>query len=240
MIHLTGAAAVLPETTSSSLPSDVSTMLVAQALVLNRPFFHIKVSSSPSAVAWPMRVLSASSSASPQRLTDRFTVCQLHPSSSAMSLMGRPLPIWRVAQRPARVVSRSLGGAIRASCSTTVPAGHSPFLQRRLRLCHTSRTDRPDEGKSTSSTSLSPSDHNTPPQLPHGGLCVVQRTPTRSSPPGCSSAERTSTSPSPTNTSMIRVASDSTGILQFSVVLHYRFWGIPPRFTHEPSNTKPT
>ena len=108
-----GAAAFLPLTISRNLPADTSTMLVAQASVLNLPRFHIRVSFKPRALVLPMRAVSASSRASPQRRTDRLTGCQLHPSSSAMSFMGRPRPACRVAHRPARVVSRSRGGAIR-------------------------------------------------------------------------------------------------------------------------------
>ena len=69
-------------------------------------------------------------------------------------------------------------------------------------------------GRSTSTTARSPSDHNGPPQPPHGGLAARQRTCTRNGPPPSSPTLSTSTSPSPTNSSHMRVGSDSTGILQ--------------------------
>ena len=100
-----------------------------------------------------MRSVSAASSASPQRRTDAFTGCQLHPSSSETSPRGRPRPPWRVVQRPARVVSFSRGGAISGSCSVTVPAPQPRSGQRHRRLCQTSRAGRPNAGRSTNSTS---------------------------------------------------------------------------------------
>ena len=90
-----------------------------------------------------MRSASAASSASPQRRTDSFTRCQLQPSSPATSPTGRARPAWRVAQRAARVVSFSRGGAISRSCSVTVPAEHSELGQRHRRLLH--QLDRPPE-----------------------------------------------------------------------------------------------
>ena len=111
----------------------------------------MRVSSSPSAKTSEILAVSASMSAWPQRRTDALTGCQLHPSSEATSLTGRPQPAWRVAQRPARDVNRSRGGAISRACSVTVPAQHPERGQRHRRLCHTSRTDRPNAGRSTNS-----------------------------------------------------------------------------------------
>ncbi len=70
--HRVGACAVLCGTTSRNWPRPTSTMLVAQALVLNRPRRHIRCSSSPSASVWAMRSMSASNSTSPKRRTDAF------------------------------------------------------------------------------------------------------------------------------------------------------------------------
>ena len=212
--HRVGACAVLAGTMSSSWPRPTSTMPVAQALVRNRPRRHIRCSSRPSASVWAMRSVSASSSASPQRRTDAFTGCQLHPSSSEMSPTGRPRPPWRVAQRPARAVSFSRGGAISRSRSVTVPAPQPRSPQRHRRLCQTSRTGRPNAGRSTSATGRSPLDHNAPPQRSHAGLGALRRMCTRSGPPASSSTPSTSTSPSPTSSSQTRVGSTSTGILQ--------------------------
>ena len=72
----------------------------------------------------------------------------------------------------------------------------------------------PNAGRSTSTTARSPSDHNGPPQPPHGGLAARQRTCTRNGPPPSSPTLSTSTSPSPTTSSHMRVGSYSTGILQ--------------------------
>ena len=202
-------------------------MLVAQALRRNCPRFHIRCSSRPSACVSPMRATSASSSASPQRRTEPFTGCQLHPSSVATSPTVRPRPAWRTAQRPARVVRRSRGGAIAGSCSVTVPAAHSEPPQRQRRLCHTSTTARPNAGRSTNSTSRSPSDHNGPPHRSQSGLDARRRTCTRNGSPASSSMPSTSTSPSPTNNSQTRIGSTSTGILQFLGCCQHRFWGIP-------------
>ena len=219
---------------SSSWPRPTSTMPVAQALVRNRPRRHIRCSSRPSASVWAMRSVSAASSASPQRRTDAFTGCQLHPNSSEMSPRGRSSPPWRVAQRPARVVSFSRGGAISGSCSVTVPAPQPRSGQRHRRLCHTSRTARPNAGRSTSATGRSPSDHSGPPQPPQPGLGARRRTCTRSGSPAPSSTPSTSTSPSPTNSSQTRVGSTSTGILQSFGCLSAPILGDPSRSAADP------
>ena len=105
------------------------------------------------------------------------------------------------------------------------------------------QTHRPTERRQIHQLDLlSPSDHNRPPQLPHSGLGVVRRTLIRNSPPGCSSTERTSTSPNPTKSSQTRVESDTTGILQtFPVFYHYRFRRIPPHSHagHQTPNSNP-
>ena len=78
--------------------------------------------------------MSASMSASPQRRTDALTGCQLHPSSEATSLTGRLQPAWRVAQRPARVVSRSRGGRDhRVLLSDGTPTASTPPRSARSR-----------------------------------------------------------------------------------------------------------
>ena len=116
-------------------------MPVAQALARNRPCRHIRCSSSPSADTSEILSAPAASSAQPQRRTGAFTGCRLQPSSRAMSSWERPRPDWRVAQRPARAVSPSRSGAIRGSCSVTVPAARSGSPQRHRRLLH--RPPRP-------------------------------------------------------------------------------------------------
>ena len=226
--HRAGALAVLPRTMSSSWPRPTSTMLVAQALARNRPRRHVRVSSSPSAKTSEIRSVSASSSASPQRRTDVFTGCQLHPSSEATSWTGRPQPAWRVAQRPARAVSRSRTGAIAGSCSVTVPAGHPRRLQRHRRLCHACLTvGRPNAGRSTNSTARSPSDHNAPPHPPQPGLGARRRMWTRSGSPASSSTPSTSTSPSPTNSSHTRRVRFHRDPPDSRLPWRCRFWGIP-------------
>ena len=139
----------------------------------------------------------------------------------------------RLARRPApaRDVNRSRGGAISRACSVTVPAQHPERGQRHRRLCHTSRTDRPNAERSTNSTARSPSDHNAPPQSAHGGLGARRRTCTRSGSPSLSATPSTSTSPTPTNNSHMRagvalhrdppdsrlpISTDSGGSLAFS------------------------
>ncbi len=204
---MVGAFAVLCGTMSNNWPRPTSTTPVAQALVRNFPRRHIKCSSRPNDSVSPIRSTSASSSATPQRCTDPFTGSQLHPSSDATSLSGRPRPAWRVTQRPARVVRRSRGGAIAQSCSVTVPAAHSLPPQRHRRLCHTSNTARPNTGRSTNSTARSPSDHNGPPQPPQTGRGARRRTCRRNGPAASSSTPTTSTSPNQQLTHACRVNS---------------------------------
>ena len=192
--HRVGALAVLPRTMSRSWPRPTSTMLVPQALVRNRPRRIIKCSSRPSADTREIRSVSASSSAAPQRLTAELTVCHTQPRSAATSLSGRPRPAWRVAHRAALAVNSALAGAISAACSVALPASQPPRGQRQRRLCHTSRTGRPNAGRSTSATGRSPSDHNSPPHPPHGGLGTRRRMRTRSGAPSLSSMPSTATS----------------------------------------------
>ena len=151
---------------SRSWPRPTSTMPLPQVLVRNRPRRIIKCSSRPSADTREIRSVSAPSSAAPQRLTAELTVCHTQPSSAATSLSGRPRPAWRVAHRAARAVNSALAGAISAACSVALPASQPPRGQRQRRLCHTSRTGRPNAGRSTSATGRSPSDHNSPPHPP--------------------------------------------------------------------------
>ena len=92
---------------------------------------------------------------------------------------------------------------------------------------HTSRTGRPNAGRSTSSTPRSPLDHTSPPQPPQHGRRCRHRTCTRNRPPAASSTPSTSTSPSPTSNSQTRVGSHSTGILPIRLSKQRRFWGIP-------------
>ena len=205
---------------SRSWPRPTSTMPLPQALVRNRPRRIIKCSSRPSADTREIRSVSASSSAAPQRLTAELTVCHTQPSSAATSLSGRPRPAWRVAHRAARAVNSALAGAISAACSVALPASQPPRGQRQRRLCHTSRTGRPNAGRSTSATGRSPSDHNSPPHPPHGGLGTRRRIRTRSGAPSLSSMPSTSTSPNPTSSSHMRVGSAySTGILHGSATV---------------------
>ena len=196
---------------SRSWPRPTSTMLVPQVLTRNRPRRIIKCSSRPSAATSEIRSVSASSRAPPQRCTARLTACHPQPSSAPRSLSGRPRPAWRVAHRAARDVSSALGGAISRSASVTVPAPQPRLGQRHRR---TSLAGLPNAGRSTSTTARSPSDHNGPPQPPHGGRAARQRTCTRNGPPPSSPTLSTSTSPSPTSNSHMRVGSYSTGILQ--------------------------
>ena len=92
--------------------------------------------------------MSASNSASPQRMTSLFTVCQSHPNSSATAdtLRHRP-PTCQVAHRPARDVNEARCGATERSCSTKdpTPQDGSAHIQRCFR--HHSRTGRPNTEK---------------------------------------------------------------------------------------------
>ena len=99
------------------------------------------------------RSQSAASSASPQARTARFTVCQSQLNSAATSATGRASrPTAIVAQRPARVVSADLLGAIWSSTSVNEPTPHPAAGQRQRHLCHMGRTGRPNAGRSTKVT----------------------------------------------------------------------------------------
>ena len=222
-----GALAVLARTMSSSWPDATSTMPVDQALVLNRPRRHMSLVESQREDI--CLAASASMSAPPQRRTDALTGCQLHPSSEARSLTGRPRPAWRVAQRPARAVSRSRGGAISRSCSVTVPAGHPRRGQRHRRLCNTSRAGRPNAGRSTNSTGRSPSDHNRAPQSPQSGLGPRRRMWTPSGSPASSSTPRAQSHQSLTHTRRVALHRDPPVIRLSS---QRRFW--PSRSAADP------
>ena len=109
--------------------------------------------SMPTAPTSPIRSVSAPSSASPQRPTSLFTVCQSQPSSAATSWIGRPRPpTWMVTHRAAREVNNARWGPILGSCSMNDLISQSVFghVQRRFR--HRSRTGRPNAGKSTNTT----------------------------------------------------------------------------------------
>ncbi len=83
-----------------------------------------------------------------------------------------------------------------------------------LCLCHASRAGRPKLGRSTSSASRLPSDHNLPPHPAHDGRAVRYRTLNLNGPPRSSSTLNTSTSPTPTNNSHMPIGSHTTPILQ--------------------------
>ena len=112
-----------------------------------------RFSSTPTAWTSPIRSVSASNRASPQRTTSLFTVCQSQPSSAATSSTERPRrPTWTVTHLAARDVNNARWGPIVGSCSTNDLIAHSGFghVQRRFR--HRSRTGRPNAGKSTNTT----------------------------------------------------------------------------------------
>ena len=116
----------------------------------------------------------------------------------------------RRARRQQRPRRRDLAGRPSDSARPTAPPRAAPPA-----LVPHQAAGLPNAGRSTSTTARSPSDHNeNPPQPPHGGLAARQRTCTRNGPPPSSPTLSTSTSPSPTNSSHMRVGSYSTGILQ--------------------------
>ena len=123
-------------------------MLVAQALALKRPRLRIRVSSKPRALVLPMRAVSASSSASPQRRTDRLTGCQLHPQLFGHVFYG-PAAACLPCRPPARSCGEPLprrssprvllgGGALRALPLVAAPSAfaphqpHGPAEQRQI------------------------------------------------------------------------------------------------------------
>ena len=114
-IHLVAPSALRPATMSNKMPLRTSTMVVPQCFRRNGPRRNIKISSRPSALTPSMRPGSAASSARPHRCTAAIAVCQLQPSSAAISLIARALPARRVAHRAAREVILALGGATAGS-----------------------------------------------------------------------------------------------------------------------------
>ncbi len=182
--HPAAERASLPGTTSSSCPPPTSTTEVAQTLPRRRPRRRNRVSSRPRASTRPTRSWSASNKAAPQRVTSLLTVCQSQPNSLATSSTARPAwPTCLVAHRAARVVSNARSGAISGFCSVNEPTsqdwlGHCQRCFRQLR-----RAGRPNEGRSTSSTTRVPFDHRGPPQPGHRGRGFRQRTSTSTPPP---------------------------------------------------------
>ena len=101
----------------------------------------------------PIRSVSAPSSASPQRTTSLFTVCQSQPNSEATSSTERPRPpTWMVTHRAALDVNNARWGPIVGSCSMNDLSAQSVFGHVHRRFRHRSRTGRPNAGKSTNTT----------------------------------------------------------------------------------------
>ena len=196
----------------------------------HRPRRQNSVSSTPTASTDPNREVSASRSASPQRVISLLTVCQSQPSYLATSRTGRPRrPTCVVAHRAAREVNSPRSGAIAGSCSMNdlTPHTGSGHAQRRFRQCR--RTGRPNAGKSTNTTLRSPLDHTDPPQAPQTGRGIRERITTTSGAPSPPSWIPTrSTSPRPTNSSHMRVGSHSTGVLLPRMSLLDSDYGGPP------------
>ena len=175
-------------------------------------------------------------------MTSLLTVCQSHPNSSAASDTARPFrPTTSAAHRAARQVNNPRSGAIRASCSVNEPApqatsrcdirGGCPCLGEEL-VCfrQPSRTGRPNTGRSTSSTSLSPLDHTRPPQPGHNGRePPTVRNSTTSAPSRGSPTSSNSTPPNPANTLHMRLYLHSTrGPPSLGDVFSVRLWRTPP------------
>ena len=109
--------------------------------------------SMPTAPTSPIRSVSAPSSASPQRTTSLFTVCQSQPNSEATSSTERPRPpTWTVTHRAALDVNNARSGPILGSCSMNDLISHPEFGHVQRRFLHRSRTGRPNAGKSTNTT----------------------------------------------------------------------------------------
>ncbi len=213
--HEAALSAVLPGTISISWRPPTSTTEVHHCFVRQRPFRQNSVSSTPTASTWPIREVSACSSASPQRPTSRLTVCQSQPNSPATSSTDRPsFPTWTVTHRAALDVNSARSGPIPGSCSTNDPTPHPGcgHIQRRFR--HRNRTGRPNAGRSTNTTVRYPSEHTRLPQPPQTGRGRRERiTTTNGSSPPPSSTPTRSTLPRPTSSSHMRVGSASTGVL---------------------------
>ena len=151
--HEAALSAVLPGTMSISWRPPTSTTEVHQTLVRHWPFRQNNVSSTPTASTWPTRSVSASNSASPQRPTSLFTVCQSQPNSAATSSTERPsFPTWTVTHRAALDVNNPRTGPITGPCSTNDPIAHPGFGHVHRRFRHRSRTGQPNAGRSTSTT----------------------------------------------------------------------------------------
>ena len=211
-----------------------STTEVHHCLVRHLPFRQNNVSSTPTASTVPTRSASASKSASPQRRTSSLTVCQSQPSSSATSWTGRPdRPTWTVTHRAARDVSNARWGPIVGSCSMNDLIAHSGFghVQRRFR--HRSRTgvkaERRQIHQQGGAIPLGP--HRSATCLTGGAGHAGTDHHHQGFPSPRSSIPTNSTSPRPTNFSLMRVGSVSTGVLlprmSFS---NSRLWRAPPHF----------
>ena len=104
---------------------------------------------------------------------------------------------WPTAQREAStspVPAPPTGPVPQDDPTAHVGSGH---IQRRF--CHRNRTGRPNAGKSTKRTSLSPLDHTLPPHPTHTGRGPRNRIVTLRRSPANSSTPTRSTSPSPTS-----------------------------------------
>ena len=201
------------------------------------------VSSTPTASTAPIRSSSASNRAAPQRMTSLLTVCQSQPSSLATADTVRPSrPTISAAHRPARQVNNPRSGAIRGSCSVNEPAPQPRSGHSRRCFRHARRTRRPNAGRSTSSTSLSPFDHTRPPHPGHDGRdSPTVRTSTSRAPSRGSLTSSISTSPNPTITSHMRLCLHSTGVLLSREVISASDYGGPhPRSRGFPTPSQPT
>jgi hypothetical protein len=136
-----------------------------------------------------------------------MTVCQATPSSAATCDTGRARrPTCSVAQpRPAGQRASRGGDRVIALRSRPQPAGHD---QRRLR--HTNLVGRPKHARSPSTATGRSFGAVLNPQVRHQSRSLVVSTST-AKPSGPCSTAKSRTSPSPTSSSHMRVASEVTG-----------------------------
>ncbi len=116
----------------------------------------------------------------------------LNSAAGLADLLGRPPSRPGGQQRPLR---GDLGVLFGERTNFAGLVGALPAGFRQLR-----RAGRPNEGRSTSSTTRVPFDHRGPPQPGHRGRGFRQRTSTSTPPPRGSPTPQTSTSSNPTNT----------------------------------------